>query len=87
MGDDYKYRLVEFKSKKNNIKSVDIVPKEWITWDTQKKEFLCYFMPPPYNKGKLNENFEILLKHVNNQIVHGQNILCNHVEKQVSFIL
>lgn len=50
MSDDYKYRLVEFKNSINNIKSIDIVPKDWIIWDKKKKGFLCYFMLLPYNK-------------------------------------
>ncbi|KYN10868.1 hypothetical protein ALC57_16995 [Trachymyrmex cornetzi] len=54
MSDDYKYRLVEFKNTKNNVESVDIVPKEWIVWDKKKKELLCYFMPP-YNREKIKE--------------------------------
>jgi len=45
MSNEYKYRLIEFKGIKNNIKSVDIVPKEWIKWDVKKNEFLYHFMP------------------------------------------
>lgn len=53
MSNDYKYRLIEFKGIRNNVKSVDIVPKEWIMWDVKKNAFLCHFMPRPYNKERL----------------------------------
>ncbi|XP_071578633.1 uncharacterized protein [Temnothorax nylanderi] len=53
MSNEYKYRLVEFEKTKNKVKSVDIVPNEWIIWDEEKDDLMCYFMPPPYSKEKL----------------------------------
>lgn len=55
MNNDYKYRLIEFKDIRNNVKSVDIVSKEWIMWNVKKDASLCYFMLWPYNKEKLTK--------------------------------
>ncbi|XP_034946339.1 uncharacterized protein [Chelonus insularis] len=58
-----KYRLVVFLPiKKNELPSIDIVPRKWIYLDGRFGKLKCIFMPPPYTK----ENSEQLRKMVQN---------------------
>lgn len=54
--ENYKYQLVEFVSRgpKSSVKSVDIVPSTWITYNPQKGKLECAFLPPPYDLKKSN---------------------------------
>lgn len=48
--EEYFYQLIEFISRgPKKMKSIDIVPSNWIWYDPKKGKLVCKFMPPPYD--------------------------------------